>query len=243
MIDKIIQWIDRAKSRVYMTYALWLLIIFAPIIFVALFVDQNLLYQSKGLLKNEYITQHYLNPEEWWGWMYVVGGILSAGLMTRLTIWDFPKWFVNRAFSKEIEYSIQRDITRMRKDQRLEDEKKSLANKQLETTKTQVKVVEQKERLESKEEDTWGSDYRQFSKSDVYKLFGMVKDCLYAHGGNIIDRNSYGDPTFELPAGVVAYLDSNNLAGVKNGSIMLTDKGKYFMKRYLDDGPSRVTGF
>ena len=243
MIDKILQWIDRAKSRVYMTYALWILIIFAPVIFVALFVDQNLLYQSKGLLKNEYIASHYFNFHEWWGWVYVFGGAVLAGVMTRLTIWDFPKLFVNRAFTKEMEYSIQRDITRMKTGQMLEIEKKKLAVEELATTKTQVEVVKQKEKLgELKEEDSsWDDDYSRFKNNEVYSSFNLVKDSLYAHDGSIIETSDFdGRVVFELPAGVVAYLDANNLAQVKNGTITLTNKGKNFMKRYLDETPNEV---
>lgn len=243
MLDKFIQWIDRAKSRVYMTYILWVLIIFSPIVFIGLFVDQNILYQSKGLLRNEYIALNYINLREWWGWVYFVGGLFVAGVMTRLTIWDFPRWFVNRAFSKEIGYSIDRDITRMQKNQKLEDEKKKLANKELETTKTQAELVEQKEKLERKEGDAWRRDYRRFSDTDAYKMFGMVKDCLYAHDGRIIVKNGLGERIFELPSGIVAYLDSNSVAIVKDGKISLTDKGKYFMKRYLDDSSNTISGF
>lgn len=243
MIDKILQWIDRAKSRVYMTYALWLIVIFSPVLFFALFVDQNLLYQSKGLLKNEYIALHYLNFKEWWGWSYLIGGAFLAGCLTRLTIWDFPKLFVNRAFKKEIEYSTERDITRMKASQKVEIEKNKLANDELETTMKQVEVVEQKEKLESKAEDTWGNDYAKFRKNDAYRLFTILKDALYLRGGNIAEYDEYGNKISEVPSGLVAYLDANNLANIAKGTITLTEKGKYFMKRYLDDEPDKTTGF
>lgn len=237
MVEKVLNWIDRAKSRIYTVAFMWLAIIFSPVVFTAIFTDQELIYKKTGLLKNEYITERYLNVEHWAGISYILLGICLAVLLTYLTIWKFPKWFVNPSHRKEADNQAERDIYQLIKEQDVEKEKKNLAEEQVETTRALVEVAEQKEELETREEDLWKSDYVSFRKTKYFDMFNEVKECLYEYGGRTYVSGYYDNspPKFELDSDMAAYLDANELSKNSSGELSLTNKGRYFMKRYLQD--------
>lgn len=238
MFDKFFQWIDRAKSRVYTIYIFWLGMLFSPVIFTSVFTDQELIFKKTGLLKNEYVFQTYFGSGDVYGISYLALAFLGAGFMTWLAIWKFPDWFVNRSHEKEADSQTKRDIYQLKKEREVEKEKTNLADQQVETTKALVEIVEQKEELESKEDNLWRQDYTRFKRSRYFSLFTDVKDCLYRFSGRTYVSDDYDRTVFELSSDISAYLDANNLAEIRQGELSLTEKGRFFMKRFLEDTPT-----
>jgi len=237
MVDKFIEWLDRAKSRVYGVYAFWLTIALSPIIFTSLFVDQNLVFNKTGSLKNEYIRSVFFDFSTLHAWLYCGFIIVFPFIMTRLTIWEFPKWFVNAAYEKEIEHQLSRDLLNVQSQNKLEDEKTKLIKGKTESTKALVEFVGEKEKLETKEENTWLKEYNDFKKTNLYNYFNLIPQSIYEHSGQIsVSRYNTGK-TFEIPTELVSYADGNGLisVNVRDRTISLTDKGKFFMTQYQKD--------
>jgi hypothetical protein len=66
-------------------------------------------------------------------------------------------------------------------------------------------------------------------------MFDRLQESLYRYSGRTRTVDEYDDLIFELPSELIAYIDANELAKVNNDEVILTDKGRYFMKKYLDE--------
>lgn len=233
MVDKLIEWMDRAKSRVYGVFFIWLALGLLPVIFTALFVDQKIIYDKTHLLKNEYVRDTYfIGPMSW----YPIVVFLVAIVMTRLTIWDFPKWFVNRAYKKEIEHQTERDIYQIRRESALDKERKDLANAEVAVIKAETKVAAAK-KVAQKADPTiiWSKEYNALNKTEMTYLKDVLK-CLYEYRGNVLAEGRFSDSPakFVLNPDSLRFADSNDLVKIVNDGmrIEVTTKGKYFASRF-----------
>jgi len=228
MVEKFLQWIERTRSRIYGVFAFWLFIGFSPVVFTSLFVDQRLIYEKTGLLKNEYIRQEYLSVGNWQGVVYVFLVLVFALGLTYLMIWQFPDWFVNKAYEKEIEAHYVRENRRLDEKDRLENRRKSLADKQLRVVEKEQVVAQKEEELE------WAKEYRDFKKSTIFKKFDWLTRAVFNHYGNTSTTDEYGNPDFKVPNDILAYAKGAELVDldVSEGKIELTKKGNFFLKNY-----------
>lgn len=245
MVDKVIQWMDSAKSRIYLVYIFWLATFFAPVVFVSLFVDQEILYKATGLLKNEYIAQEYIDLRLWQGWVYLVGAFISAAVMTWLMIWKLPGWIVNRAYQQEINNKYIREEMLLAKRRNLEDKRTKNIKKEKSNIEEEEKIVERQEDLESREKKQWLHEYDDFKKSNLFKDFDLIPRAIYEYYGNI-SVEGYND-RFEVPYSLVAYADSAGLINVDTADKRitgLTDKGRFFYNLYqIDKKGSEIIPF
>ena len=234
MIEKILDWLDRAKSRVYGILIAWLIIGFSPVIFASLFVDQQLIYVKTGMLKNEYIRSIFFNLSTFEGWVYPIAVLALALIMTRLVIWDFPEWFVNRAYRQEVRSQMQREFAKIEVERELNEKKNQLVDEQLETVEKEKTVIQVQKDIDRPVEEKWLEDYREFKTSKrLYSQFYLIPESIFEHFGRTKDRVGYSDE-FEVPVKLLSYAHSNGLIDIDldNHYISLTDKGKFFLKQY-----------
>lgn len=226
----------RTKTRIYGIFTIWILLLHIDVIFAALFLDQKIIFEKTHLLKNEYIQERFFTFSAWWILPLIEGiKILVAAGATYLMIWVLPKHLLSRAYRQEIEDEYERKKDKLKKENELEQKKLALAGKQLEVAKTQTDAVTQQEKLTKKEESAWEDDYIEFQKNKIFAEFSQLYESLYTHDGRTYVSDEYGNVMFELPNELIAYVDANELAEVDAGSVKLTEKGRYFMKRYLDE--------
>lgn len=226
----------RAKTHIYSVFIFWLLILHVNIIFSTLFLDQKLIFEKTHLLKDEYIHNHYFAFSEWWMLLLVeITKIVAAVVATYLTIWIAPRYILARSYRRELEDEYDRKKEKLKKENELEREKKKLAGEQLNTVKVQEQVISQQEQLESKEKRTWEKEYETFKESRMFGEFHKIQESVYRHDGKIRLTSARGDILFDIRGEVVAYGDTNGLLSLVDGRIALTEKGKYFMKRYLEN--------
>lgn len=233
LLNKIFDWMDRAKSRIYAIYIFWLLVGFLPVLFVSLFVDQQLLYEKTKLLKNEYIRDEFFNFSTWQGVVYPIAVIIGASIMTRLVIWDFPKLFVNKAYKREIESQFQRDFEQIKIERKLEAEKQLLAEEQLDTVEKEKAIASEQEKIEKTETEKWMEEYSELKKKQrLFNYFSEIPEAIFDYGGRIEyqDQNEH----FKIDTNLLSYAHASNLVSFDDTRtyISLTEKGKFFLKNY-----------
>ncbi len=220
----------RAKTRIYVTFVVWLLIMHCDVIFITLFQDQALIYQKTNLLKGEYILNYLSSSGTSVLIVVEVARILLATAITYLMIWVIPSLINEKSYRKELdaEYSLRK--MKIKKDEELNRKEDAVADKKLSTLQKEEKVLTHRKRIESSPEMvTWDEEFRVFSKLRRYAEFSKIIDCVYSYQGD--PNRMVSGPNSEL----VGYLDAISAVNVKAGKIEFTQKGKYFMSRYLEN--------
>ena len=225
----------RSKSKIVGIFILWLILFHIHIIFTALFVDQNLIFEKYGLLKGEYISEHVLALGSSKFWIYeILALLLSAGL-TALAVWVLPKLLLNRAYSQELKDDHARKLSKLKYDRQLETKKMSVANAKIKTAQKVEVATKKQAEVKSIEEKKWDLDYSRFKTSKYFEVFSEIIEAIYSNGGDINIPDHYGNPSGSLAmrSDCLAYFDSMGIINIlKKGQIELTNKGRFFVARY-----------
>lgn len=242
VLQAIANYIEQARSRIYGIFVFWVVVLHTPIIFTAIFTDQNLIYQKTHLLKGEYIVDTFYGSLEWWGLiLYVLGVLGFSGFMTWLMIWVLPKTLIKKAYGRELDDLYDREFMKVKKDEQLNSMKSSLINSQKKVIEEEEAVAKKQEDLESREEKLWLREYGNFKKSNLFQEFDLIPRAIYEYYGNISVEGFNGSMEFEVPYDLVAYADSAGLIQVDTSDKRitgLTDKGRYFYSLYQIDKKS-----
>ena len=225
----------KAKSRVYSLFLGWLTIFHLPIIFSAVFVDQQLIYQKYNLLKGEYISEKFLDFDSISFWAYELISVLLAVLITWLTIWILPKSLFKIAYNREIEDEYSRKLAKLTKENELENARKNLAETQYEVVEKEIEVIKKQEEVETEERKNWNREYASFKKTEHFKTMYTLMKAVYEEGGDLRLKSGSGYPTrnLMLPTKSLAYFDTKGIVTIPEfGKIELTQKGKYFLDRF-----------
>jgi len=224
----------RAKTRLYGVYVIWTLLLHVPLIFSALFIDQNLIYEKTGLLKGEYLYDKFNMSSPNFIWEEIAKFVLAA-VLTWLTIWILPRVLVARSYSREIQDEYNLRAKKVDYQFELEDKRKRLTDRQLQIVETQTKVQSEQKSIVNSEKALWGEEYKQFTNTTAYKYFSDIIESLYEHSGRIRHPN-YNDKgiTFYINTDTLAYSSTNDLIEIDPATerISITDKGKFFIKEY-----------
>ena len=78
----------RLVTPLYGVFTLSWMVFHWELIYAALFVDQDKIWQATGLLKNQYLHTTFFNIHSWSFYMLWLLPIV----LTYLIIWIFPKW-------------------------------------------------------------------------------------------------------------------------------------------------------
>jgi len=195
------------------------------VLYITIFVGQDLIFQKTNLLKVDYIAQQY-SWNGWWWFLSFSRLLVFPILSTFLIIWglsiiDF------KCFSKH-----QKNIA-LKENEALRIKESLLIKEQKVLERREKNVgIEKKIQKEMTNEDRWNIEYSSVKDTASFqKALIALKECLYQHSGTLDD--SYG---FRMASDTVAYLDVNDLIEFNKNSrndITATDKGKYFLKKYI----------
>lgn len=223
----------KAKTRVYVTFIGWFLLFHVDIIFIALFVDQSLIFSKTGLLKGEYIVSYALHFGFWAFMLFELTRLLLATLTTYLMIWVIPGLISEKSYTKElaVEYALRK--MKLRKDEELNDKEERAVKKQIENLEAEKKVAVEKIKLEeSPDSFRWDQEYNDFRMTRMYGDFDRVVSCVYKYSGK--PGNMLGNTPKPAPE-LLGYLDANGVITIKTGVISFTDKGRHFVKRFYEN--------
>lgn len=238
IFDKIF---NRASSRIYLLFASWVLIFHLPAIYASLFMSEELIFRKEGMLKGKYIVHViYHDFSDWFAFVYIGGSLVAAGIITYLVIFKLPEWIVIPAYRAELEAQYERKKMRQNKEfelQRIESRKLSRESDNLEKERQNIEQRQENKDLKASlesQEASWFAEYKEFEKADFFDEFGALLDIVYRKSITGLDDNFTKTPIFR-------YAHTNDLIEViRNdfGSLFinkLTDKGRFFAKRYTLD--------
>lgn len=250
---------ERTGSPLYFTYLGFLIAWnwqFFQIIFLessSLFLVPRIEYISSNLLFHFEIT---LLP--WWVNLIVINianlfwHLAPPAFLTWIAIeflpqiqrWALKKYLASRLERKKMVFEDDKEYNEWRLES--ERSREETLNKIAKVKKRQVATVKEIEKDSSKLKEEWEKDYQKFAKSSLFSKFHQLTWVVYSNGGGTFkwdgDRGDF-DRTL-IPAidtDIFGFADSNGLiikrSGILNNKdeerIELTDKGKFFVSKYL----------
>lgn len=221
----------RISSTIYGTFAVYWAIFHWKFLVALFIVGGDQILTSKGLLKTDYL---YLLISDWKSVYFYVSWITPI-VLTYLTIWYFPEWFLLKAHQKDINYRVEKEKIRLKGE-------KQILEKETEVQKIQTEQVAEKIQTAKKERELisaaplteWMNEYLQFKKTTYFSEFDMVIENIYKNGG----RGDY------LPTKLLAYIHSNKIVKIIEGEdnslnhvlfMSFTEKGDYFVSCYTEE--------
>lgn len=230
---------NRTTNSLYGTFFISWLVFHWNFIFSVIALDDSKIFQIKGILKNEYLLQRYFDFGDWYFWF----SWIMPFLLTYLIIWKLPKWVLLDAYDKTEEYEVNKKIIRTKQQIKIEQEEVKLQEQMAKkTTAVAKQITEEKKIKEADPTISWNEDYERFKKLDFSYKFSKIIESYYKRQANIIDYDDYNNVVFEIPEDVLAYVHSNGIVDIDKNSnkIEMTEKGKYFINKFLED-PSKPT--
>lgn len=218
---------EKTNSTVIVSLVLFYMLCNCRWIFASLFTDQALVFEKYGLLKNEYIYQHFieLHPDNVLFW---VCSIIAPIALTYLYIWWAPKILINPAYKKQLQYSNERRLMKLQAERKVLEAKGDTIKQESKNADDLIKLEDKKKALaENNPELEFDDAFDQFisSRENLNALVGLI-DLMYQHSGYL---------TTDVDPDQRMIWDINGLTRASDSSkgiLDITEKGKAFLKRF-----------
>lgn len=213
----------RLTTPIYGTFLASWLIFHWEFIFVIFFVSEDKIWQSTGLLKNDYLLKEFFNFSDacfYFSW-------ILPFVLTWFIIWKFPKWIFLPAFKKEEEYRLEKSRIRIAEQKKLETEEIKLEQEKKKKLEAVGETVQKEKEIQKLDPIiNWKKEYELFKNTQYYSDFNSIIESVY-------QSNGYAG---YIPKGVLAYSHTNELLEFgSDNRITLTAKGKFFVKQFSLD--------
>ncbi|MFZ3043841.1 MAG: hypothetical protein WA058_01900 [Minisyncoccia bacterium] len=216
---------DRLTSPFYGYFIIAWLLVNWRIVYAAFFINQAILMQKTGLMRNEYLQSIIPSHSTlaWW-----LNFLLLPFILTCLAFWVFPV-FTRRFFRKSISNKLVLKGIEIHEISKVTIAQTDLVQQKTTLLKEEAKKAkEEKETLESAPEIIWQKDFDIFAKTRYYKSFDSIINSVYQRNGisNNIDKD------------LLVYADSNGVVEIKTlggyNRVSFTPKGRFFLKKYSE---------
>ena len=208
---------SRSSSPVYGSFIIVWIIFHWNFVFTMFFVNEDNILKTTGLLKNEYL---YLLVNHYTVW----SNFILPSLFTYLAIWIFPRFILIKAFEKSEDHKYDKIIYRIQKEDQVN---RNYINK-LDTT---VQVAQKEQEIKNIDPTAlWFEEYKQFTKTNLFKGFDALVDIVYNKQG-YLSTSSY-----KIPTDILIFADTHNLIEyISTNKIEFNEKGKFFVKKYQEN--------
>jgi hypothetical protein len=200
-------------------------------LYTTLFVDQQLILDKTGLLKNDYVSQSFFS---WHGWETLLGYVGPLAL-TVLFIWPIPKYILIHAYRQEQRHKIDRRRVKIEEEEKLEIKKEKLAIQTQKTLEAEIDVAKVEKRAVSQDPTIlWRKEYDALQKSGLVTILPDIAESVYKGGGRVMkhfDKDIGEWVGANLSKDSIAIAHTNDLITIKDERISLTEKGKYFLSQ------------
>lgn len=197
------------------------------IFYITLFVDSDLLWYEKGILKIDYITNFY----SWTNHpVYTLLHVVVAPFLSALVIMYPLPWVARHFYRRSLDIKNSNELVAVEKSEELLTAKKRGLDAARESLKveqqTQDVVQEAKKNAVKSQRESWEREYQKLAEDRLFK----------EHINNVADSIQMGRRLDNVPSYAVSFFLSNDLIDSSNNGIFtFSTKGKYFLKRHMDN--------
>jgi hypothetical protein len=227
----------RMANPIYGTFIISWAVFHWNFIYSIFFLDQKLILESTGLLKNEYLTYKFFNPCD--PLFYIC--FITPFFLTYFIIWRFPNWFFLPAVKREEEYECEKEKIRLRAKREVELEKTKLAEQEKLKIQTIAEAAKTKEEVKNiNPAIIWDEQYKKFKETNYFGIIERIIESIYKYAGRIRWQRHGEVSETTLSKETLAFYHANDLIDfdINEQKVELTDKGRYFVNKFLSEKKS-----
>jgi hypothetical protein len=221
---------DRLTSPFYGYFIFVWLLVNWKFLYISLLVSQDKIFEKTGLLRHEYLAS--LIPKGWGGWWCFV---LFPFLLTIFIFWILP-YGTRIFFRKDIRNKKALRIIELQEDKAEKVERQGVVQEEVRLLSKQEELANKQRSLKSKSpEILWEGEYNVMKKTSWVNELKKLYELIYQDDGYTVDGNGKSN----VDSALLAYAHSNGLIEYTKSDrydsrlVVLTEKGKYFIKLYL----------
>ncbi len=226
----------RLTTPLYGTFLISWIIFHWEFLYTAFFVSEENILLATKMLKNDYLNHKFFNFFDW----YFYASWILPFIVTWLIIWILPRKILLPAFEKEEEYRVEKIKSRIRFERQIVSEETSLAKETTKKFEAEKEKADQKKIVEKTDPTNfWEKEYLEFKNTKYFVEFDKVVQSVYKKGGRT-EWDWGSTKAYAMSESFLAYLHTHELVTLEDGDqgeplIALTDKGKYYVRKYSDD--------
>lgn len=241
-MDKFIPLLQKfTSSKILRSYTgFWIAYHWEGII-TLLFTNQDLIYEKYNMLKNEYLAKYFFGlvyNNEWQisSLLWKIGGFVIPAILAYIYVWWLPKFVLNPSYKKDIQYRTDRRIIKNNEEKRLSESERAKTEATVKETDAKIELQQKKEKVkELSSEEIWTEEFETLLEkrpNTLFKALASLQFIIYEKSGWIKSND-----TSYISSSNLAFCDVNQLITFDTNSkrlISLTEKGRVFMKNYID---------
>jgi hypothetical protein len=221
---------DRIASPFYGYFLISWLVFNWRIIYSAFFINQENLYHKTGLLRIEYLNS-IIPPRL--SWMFFFNFFVFPFLLTIFFFWISP--LISRFFfRKHIRNKKALKVIELQENQEIKIEEKALTEAEVALMNEQIeKALQERKAAKETPEVLWENEFKKFQNSKIFPKLQQIINSIYSYAGKIHYKN-FGEE-FDVDNDIIVYADTSDLITFdENRQISLTEKGKFFIKKFSE---------
>lgn len=230
---------QRSVSTYLVSYTVFWAIYHWEGVYTTLFTSQDFIMDRYGLLKNEYVHRFFFGilQDNFWSW---IGGIIVPGVLAFIYVYFLPKILINPLYKKEIKYKVDREEMKIKEEKRLVVEERKKVEEQVRGTDARIELDKKRVEIEKIDPEVkWERDYRGSVDDNAGVVFGALTELrtvIYTFDGYIED----GEGKRIISEDSLMFCDVNELIKISHNqfdrsNVILTEKGKYFLKEFAKE--------
>lgn len=229
---------QRFSSPFYGTLLISSIIIHWKFMVALFFLSEEKIWESKGLLKTEYLQNLLLDPTH-----PIISVCLWAlpFLLTFLVIWTFPELFLIKAHRKNEEYESKKTIISILEKRKIEEEKTALEEQRAKKIEVVAKTTKQEKQIKkSNPMVAWLDELKKFSYNpENIEALKKANQIIYQYGGKYSTSPShpydeYLNPNYFSKLDVIGLIRKDKVGGQL--TIDFSEKGKFFVMELQNKG-------
>lgn len=192
--------------------------------YVAFFLDQRNVFEKTGLLRNEYLIS--LFPDSY-SFELLLHFFIGPLVLTVLFFWLFP-YGTRLFFRKSIKNQKALRVIELQESQQETREEKSLVKAETALIKEKIeKAKEEKKAKDETPEVLWEEEFENLFVNNRFEFSKLEKLQNYAYTTMYLADSQIKEISFFHIAGLFEFADNK-------AKIILTNKGKFFLKRFVE---------
>lgn len=229
---------ERMWSSMYGTFIITWIIANWQAIYTTLFIDQELIFKTYNLLKIDYVWLYFYgwgNFTTYWKLFFepIIFTYLIIWFLSKIELICFKKNYTNKINQRNA--AIEEEEKLLQKEKNLEENRWKILDKKEENIDKEKKIEK-----EITNEEKWEDD---FIKLRTWVIFTSsmhdLRRSIYEFNWRTRETDNFNrEVIFQLTSEQTSYLHVNGLIDFQDGTgnqiIELTEKWKFFMKRYIE---------
>lgn len=213
---------DRLASPFYGYFIISWLLVNWSLVYAALFINQEILFDKTGLLRTEYVTLFIPNVSSTDFWLQFIIGPIALSIIAIF----FAPYGTRVFYRQSVRNRVALKVIELQELRQERKEEVALAKDETALIKSELDRAKiEREAARENPEVLWEQEFKKFLKNlpEVFKLPDLQQ---YAYANTYLSDSQKQRLAYLHLIGLINFYDPHH--------VELTEKGKFFLRRYIE---------